>query len=148
MRGGMVVVFAFALVAAACGDDGTSREDARSELVEAGFTEATADCILDSLEEAGFEPSDFDRSPSADADAAMQAAVMGCMSGVDADGVMGEGAVREMFITELSSEAGLTPAQAECVYDELEQLGVNVVDAFLQETNIDAEITEALQACR
>ena len=86
----MIMAFVVALVAASCGGDAT--EDFRATLVDDGFTQAQADCVLDGFDEAGIDPADLtDEALGDDAPPAEAIDItVGCLDVSDVDIDLGD----------------------------------------------------------
>lgn len=94
----MIMAFVVALVAASCGGDAT--EDFRATLIDDGFTEAQADCVLDGFDETGIDPADLtDEALGDDAPPAEAIDItVGCLTGVDPSTVLDDVDVSDIDI--------------------------------------------------
>jgi len=141
------VVGVVALVASSCG--GLSRQDALDELTGVGYEPESAECVIASVEDQGYEAGDLADPVAPEVQIALESAIDGCITAADAVGVsenIGEDELRAEVIADLVGD-GMAPDQAECIISGVEDSGFTVLDLAklgLEEPGTD-EVLTALQ---
>ncbi|MGI9599186.1 MAG: hypothetical protein ACR2QK_23685 [Acidimicrobiales bacterium] len=129
---------------------GVTRESAVEDLVDAGYEAESAECIMSSIENQGFEASDLADPIEADVEAAIGVAVEECITAADLAGLgdnVGEEQMRSDVILNLVN-GGMAADEAECIVQGVEDEGYSMVDlaqAGLEEQT-EGGVIEALQA--
>lgn len=143
---GVIMVAASVMASSACGG-GATREEAVAELVSAGFTQDTAECVLTDLEAQGFEANDLTGSLSAEVEAAIDRAVGACISTADVGSLIASSEeLREQFIDGILESGLIDRAQAECVVEALESDGVELAELFAR-GDFEAQMEAAVVGC-
>jgi len=131
MSRGFWVLIALAVLGAACSSSIT-REEAVQDFVDEGFEQATAVCILDDIEAAGFTLDDLVGDElSTGLEAAISGAVNGCLTGADAESLLDTvnlDEVRQQFIDQFVASGSVDEQQAECIMNEVEGGGVSIAE--------------------
>lgn len=142
----MAVTSVAAIALAACGSEPT-REEAVEEFVSVGFTEETAECVVDDLQRQGFEVGDLTGDIGADVEDGISVAVENCLSTGDLGGIIGNSdELRQEFVDGIVESGAVDAAQAECVVARLEADGAELAEVFARD-DFDAQITEAVSGC-
>jgi hypothetical protein len=143
----LLLLGAAALAGTSCG--GLSRQDALDELTGVGYEAESAECVIASVEDQGYEAGDLADPVSAEVQTALESAIDGCITAADAVGVsenLGEEELRAEVIADLVGD-GMAPDQAECIISSVEGAGFTVLDLAklgLEEPGTEAVLT-ALQ---
>lgn len=114
-----MALLAAAVVASGCGGGGPTRADAIEHLESGGFTNETATCIVDHLDDQGYGPGDLTGDLAAEVRRGVEVATEACTTVEDASGLMGSEEGRSAFVEGLVDSGQFDQAQAECVADQL-----------------------------
>lgn len=143
----MGLVAVGALMLTACGGSGPTRADAVAELVGAGFTQDTAECMMDDLADQGVEPGDLTGTISPEIDVAIDRAVNACISAADVGSLIASSdEVRDQLIDGMMESGVVDREQAECVVASLEATGADLVELFTRD-DFDAQLDAAIAEC-
>lgn len=115
------------VLAAGCG---LSREDAIDELIAVGYQPESAECVIASVEEQGYEAGELADPVAPEVEAALETAIGQCITAADALGVseeIGPEELRAEVIADLVND-GMASEQAECIISTVEAAGFTVVD--------------------
>ncbi len=136
-----------AVLVASCG---LSREDAIDELIAVGYQPESAECVIASVEEQGYEAGELADPVAPEVEVALETAIGQCITAADAAGVsaaIGPEELRAEVIADLVND-GMDAEQAECIISSVEAAGFTVVDLAAVGLEEDASdgVVEALQA--
>lgn len=123
----VVVVGGLAVLASACG---VTREEALDELTSVGYSPESAECIMTSIEDQGFEAADLADPIEPEVDTAIEVGVEACITSDDLAGLgeeLGEDELRSQVMQQLVA-SGLNEGQAQCVIDAVEGDGYSMID--------------------
>lgn len=136
-----------ALVLTACGGSAPTRADAVAELVEAGFTQDTAECMMDDLAGQGVEPGDLTGTVTPELDAAIDRAVNACISAADVGSLIASSdELRDQLVDGMMESGVIDRDQAECVVTALEGTGVDLAELFGGD-DFDDQLEAAIAGC-
>jgi len=152
----LCVLIALVIIGAACSSS-LSREDAIQDLVDEGFGQSSAECVMDDLETAGYSPNDLVGDDlSSEVRTAVADAVSNCVSAADVTNVFDDAdldEVRRQFIDSLVDGGLVDELQAECILDGAEARGVSITQIMQSSLDgasaaeVEATIAEATVEC-
>ncbi len=141
------------LTATACG--GATRDGAIDELVSQGIQETTANCIMDTVEDAGFTSEDVADPITPEVEPIVEDAMSACITDADVPGLLGLDSIDDveaMLASQIADTGAMTGDQAACVIDSVLEAGFALTDiaglgAGAAESGVSAALADAGAAC-